>query len=410
MKHQLLTLPNEGKWIPYNQIIYYEEGFSKKINQNILAQYPTLRDEALKNNVLFFYLPGLSGELKTASELFSKTLRYNYPEWSDIQINEWVNDLQNFIHNISNYKFYDTIGNSAFSHNAPDPVHLIRRLDEERIVVWNYTSFINEKREISIPEECFYNSFRFNSEFIDNDKNNNIDYEIADFPDHSNVYDVDDSFVCDGDKLSREIIDRMAILSKEGLYGSLIETLLFAVSDIWVETTGKSGPYNMTPEQLDIYIKTCEKLAINYLDLKTNVFIFDSKPVLSSLIIDEEFRIWLPGFNNMEVILKPLPKALFILFLKHPEGILLKHLTDYKIELNLIYNIISNRTEQTEIDKSINAMVDPTNNSVNEKCSRIKEAFLTVMDDSVAKNYYITGERGMPKIISINSSKVSLLF
>lgn len=410
MNYQILTLPSHGKWMPYNQIIYFEEGFRKKINQNILAQYPMLRDKALQNNVLFFYLPGLNEELKTSSELFSKTLRYNYPEWSDVKINEWVNDLQNFIHNISNYKFYDTIDNAAFLNNAPDPIHLIRRLDDERIVVWNYTSFINEKREISIPEECFYNSFRFNSEFSDNDKNNNIDYDIPDFPDHSNVYDVDDSFVYDGDKISREIIDRMAILSKKGLYGNLIETLLFAVSDIWVETTGKSGPYNMTPEQLDIYIKTCDKLAINYLDIKTNVFIFDSKPVLSSLVIDDEFRIWLPDFNNMEVVLKPLPKALFILFLKHPEGILLKHLTDYKIELNLIYNIISNRTEQTEIDKSINAMVDPTNNSVNEKCSRIKEAFLSVMDDSVAKNYYITGERGMPKIILFDSSKVSLPF
>lgn len=34
-------------------------------------------------------------------------------------------------------------------------------------------------------------------------------------------------------------------------------------------------------------------------------------------------------------------------------------------------------------------MVDVTDNAINEKCSRIKESFLKVADDFIAKNYYI---------------------
>lgn len=38
-------------------------------------------------------------------------------------------------------------------------------------------------------------------------------------------------------------------------------------------------------------------------------------------------------------------------------------------------------------------MVNVTDNAINEKCSRIKEAFLKVADDFIARNYYIVLDR-----------------
>jgi hypothetical protein len=40
-------------------------------------------------------------------------------------------------------------------------------------------------------------------------------------------------------------------------------------------------------------------------------------------------------------------------------------------------------------------------NSINEKCARIRSAFIREFDESLAKNYFVTGERGEPKKISL---------
>ena len=40
--------------------------------------------------------------------------------------------------------------------------------------------------------------------------------------------------------------------------------------------------------------------------------------------------------------------------------------------------------------ESINDITDSTKNSINEKCSRIREAFLREFDNEFAGNYFIT--------------------
>lgn len=112
-------------------------------------------------------------------------------------------------------------------------------------------------------------------------------------------------------------------------------------------------------------------------------------------------RIFLPDYNNMEIKMHPLSKAIYILFLRHPEGIMFSYLPDYRNELMHIYGLISGRDNLEDIRKSIDDVTDPTRNSINEKCSRIKQAFLREFDDSIARNYYITGERGEAKKILI---------
>lgn len=125
----------------------------------------------------------------------------------------------------------------------------------------------------------------------------------------------------------------------------------------------------------------------------------------SRVVIDKHHRILLPEFNNIEIEMSPLPQTLFLFFLQHPEGILFKRLSDYKGELKAIYIMLTNTTEQEKIDRSIDDLVDPSNNSLNEKCSRIKEAFLKKIDERLARYYYITGERGGLKRILIASEE-----
>jgi hypothetical protein len=58
------------------------------------------------------------------------------------------------------------------------------------------------------------------------------------------------------------------------------------------------------------------------------------------------------------------------------------------------------------MQKSINDMTDARSNSVNEKCSRIKEAFLSKLDQRLALQYIVTGNRQDAKCISLDRSLV----
>ena len=102
--------------------------------------------------------------------------------------------------------------------------------------------------------------------------------------------------------------------------------------------------------------------------------------------MNKEYRIFLKDSNGLdiaEIKLKALPKALYFVFLNHPEGFPLKHLVDHRDELLSWYRKLSNRNN---IDKSIDDLTDPTNNSANEKISRIGKAFRDAIencDDSI---------------------------
>ena len=122
---------------------------------------------------------------------------------------------------------------------------------------------------------------------------------------------------------------------------------------------------------------------------------------LSRLVITKDFRLLLPDYNNMEIKLEPLAKAVYLLFLNHPEGILFKYLPDYREELAKIYN----RLKPTGLtDRAIQSIEDVTNpllNSINEKCARIRGAFVGQFDDHIARHCYIDGHRGEAKKITL---------
>lgn len=127
------------------------------------------------------------------------------------------------------------------------------------------------------------------------------------------------------------------------------------------------------------------------------------RPKLSHITITHDFRIILNDYKNMEIKMEPLVKFVYILFLRHPEGILFKNMADYSRELETIYRCIKAKRNdidkklssitQPKINASIASLCNPTNNSINEKCTRIKEAFIKRFHDSIAKNYYIQGAK-----------------
>ncbi len=122
---------------------------------------------------------------------------------------------------------------------------------------------------------------------------------------------------------------------------------------------------------------------------------------LSRLLITRDYRIFLPDYNNIEIQLQPIIKAVYLLFLSHPEGMMFKELPDYRQELTEIYLKLKPNGMTEKVKKSIEDVTNPTLNSINEKCARIRGAFIEQFDEHLAKYYYIDGMRAMPKTIAL---------
>ena len=127
---------------------------------------------------------------------------------------------------------------------------------------------------------------------------------------------------------------------------------------------------------------------------------------LSRLRITEKKAIVLEDFDHKEVKMDTLTKAVFLLYLKHPEGIRYKELSDYQQELEEIYSSITGREDLDTIRKSVSDLCDPLNNSINEKVSKVKKAFKDVVNEHTAKFYYIDGKKGTAKRIALDRSLV----
>jgi hypothetical protein len=120
---------------------------------------------------------------------------------------------------------------------------------------------------------------------------------------------------------------------------------------------------------------------------------------LSRLVITEDYRFILADYNNKEVELQPVHKAVYLLFLNHPEGIMFKYLPDYREELAHIYNKVKPWGLTDRALQSIEDVTNPLLNSINEKCSRVKAAFIPLVDASLVDHYYIIGKGGEEKKI-----------
>ena len=128
---------------------------------------------------------------------------------------------------------------------------------------------------------------------------------------------------------------------------------------------------------------------------------------LSRLVITKDWRILLPDYNNMEIKMEPLVKAVYLLFLRHPEGITFKQLPDYREELTRIYNQLKPSGLTDRAIQSIEDVTNPMLNSINEKCARIRAAFVGQFDDYMAKSYYIDGQRGEAKKVALPRNMVT---
>ena len=127
---------------------------------------------------------------------------------------------------------------------------------------------------------------------------------------------------------------------------------------------------------------------------------------LSPVRITRGGKIFLPDYDYREVKMPNVAKALYFLYLRHPEGLRYKEIADHKEELLHIYEGISGRDNPEEMEKSIDILVNPLGNGLNVNASRVKTAFRNVVSDRIARFYYISGAAGDVKKVPLDRDLV----
>lgn len=117
--------------------------------------------------------------------------------------------------------------------------------------------------------------------------------------------------------------------------------------------------------------------------------------------ITKTMRIYV---GAQEVRVRPMAKCVLLLFLKHPEGIVLKCISDYSKELAYYYRRVSRSDSPSEIENRVKRLIDICTNNLNINISRANAAMAGLVDEP--ELYTIKGTAGRPKTIRLSRSLV----
>jgi len=129
-----------------------------------------------------------------------------------------------------------------------------------------------------------------------------------------------------------------------------------------------------------------------------------------SLIVDENYNLYVPQLGNKQLLSEPLFRTLYIFLLQNPEGILLKDLMKHRTELIQIYSRLSPYQTKREIEKRINDLSNPLFGSFSQKKSKINRNLKNLLGDTIAESFLISGKRGTPFKINLSPENIDIRF
>lgn len=159
-----------------------------------------------------------------------------------------------------------------------------------------------------------------------------------------------------------------------------------------------------TIEELE---RNIERLRLYGVPLTAIVEFVSKYETVSRLRITDDLRIFLPDYNNREVKIPALYKAVYFLFLNHPEGIVLKQMENYHSELANYYKQTSGAECLTpRMINSLNHLEAPGGDAIQVALSKIKIYFKGVIDEHLARHYCIVGSPSEPYKIPLDNSLI----
>jgi len=363
---QVIRLNKTPFDFPNTQILYIEDVYNEEVNKFIQSHLSEIKKifasartiDGEKFDFEFVYIPERVNELKASTNILNDNINYYYP----------------FLENTNPQVVEQNL-------NSFDTVTFCKSLFK----------VLGEEGQIIKPGLFRYMGYDF-------DKDKHVYTFIDFFEPYDNLLEQIELYSYN---LSGSDFGGVYFASNHHYKGEVSEDLFLPEDRKMLEKIRKQIDFLKAEGYYKLLLQEVSK------DLLPTSTIDETKQV-SRLIIDEEYRIFLPDYNNLEITLTPLPKALFILFLKHPEGILFPEMPKYEKELFHIYKHLSKSESYFKMKSSIADMCNPNKNSINEKASRIKEAFIQHFSEDLANQYTITGERGKRKGIQIDRGLVEI--
>ena len=350
------------------QIIYTEGKEDLGVNKFILEHYELIQAFCIKRGVEFCYLPLLAEEVCSA-----ESISYNAPYATVKELPQTIgNDF------ILNFMLHPENREKV----PPSLIYAIPSCyscsDEPNADLSLYSGYSFEPSVNKTFKETFFIALAHAIDEIKNIKKSGVLFRTRKDTSRDSVAEQDATFI-DRRSFSKEI--RFSIANEKPDADSKFDREAAKIADEVFERIKRLEKKGITRYLLEQYIS--------------------GKEQLSRLRITSDYRIFLPDYENMEIEMKPLPKAVFLLFLRHPEGIMFSYLPDFRDELREIYKRVKSSPVSAATERSIENVTDPLSNSINEKCSRIREAFVSRFEEHLAQNYFITGTRGEPKRIKL---------
>jgi hypothetical protein len=142
-----------------------------------------------------------------------------------------------------------------------------------------------------------------------------------------------------------------------------------------------------------------------FLSIERSTFLNRPSTVLVSGYLH---RIFFPAYGNLELNLNPKQRAIYCFFLRHPEGVRLVELVDHRSEIGALYHRFSNFGSIEEIEDSLNLLLDPLDNNLNETLSRIRSTIKRTLGPRISPNYQIVGSRGEPYRINLDAELIQI--
>ena len=359
--------------IPNDYVIYFEKEQNIELSNYIRKNHESLKSKFASIGLNFIYLPFLIESLKNIEEL----LAYYYPQLNYYQIPEKVSVIYNDkvlrqFFNKGAEDLFQILDKDNFVPSKIENDELLNLLDYKGKIKSGLLFFNMHYGAIGVSD-FFYSNLSQNYELFFDEvlcylKPEHEDFALGEamIANTPPVVDLTEKLDEEAVKIVNDLKEKLAALTDSG-------QLLFIV-----------------PILKDLLDKQTEKI-----DFKS----------ISKIKIDKQNKVLLPYFKK-EVELSHLTKSIYFLFLKHPEGINLKELENFKKELLTIYISVSNQLDHDKMIKSVEDVVNLETKAIYSHLSRIKSAFYKIMDSSHANHYVISGNGEENRKVLFNTNAI----
>lgn len=410
-----------------NQVFYIENGYDGVVNDFICSHYFALKSMFSRIGMDFYYLPYLLRERDIEAKvryyapylspkLLVQKVQSNafVPYISDIEVKATLKPSFLFEgrqeEHFGDVRFLAVAFESLNNCNA-DIIDQLMHL-----VISTREAFYIEEQERRLQESRMYEAeshskCRKLEENMECEPSMSCPSAVADSADY-----VQESIVTE---IQESRKNRKSSSKSEGMPGRLFSRFGMKTSMCYDESDEEESPQKTqeeieeerslkeTAEILRDLRMTVQRLRLEGVSLMVIHEFIDKQEPLSRMIITPDYRIFLPDYNNMEIEMGALPKAIYFLYLRYPEGIVNKHMPDYFSELLNIYKQLRPNTDEARLNLTITKVANPLGNALNENIARIRKAFVEKFDEHLANNYIITGERGLQYSIPLDRDLIT---